>query len=189
MNRIFNLLLDGALTAPDRAGFFYHRAQLLSSDLVFQTSTEFTPFANPETQSNRSARDPTLNNPLREQSSMRNKYPSPSLPGTCSIFLCATALVSSVCALQQPFQPVETARALVKRQGGCIPNYYSCANQGAVFGDTCCQNGQSCKDISAWLPVFSRYHILTTWTQAALMRTTTQRAAQASKSRYNPSLI
>ncbi|KAK1757579.1 hypothetical protein QBC47DRAFT_451000 [Echria macrotheca] len=28
---------------------------------------------------------------------------------------------------------------------GCIANFYSCADQGAVFDGTCCQNGQSCR--------------------------------------------
>ncbi|KAK4224605.1 hypothetical protein QBC38DRAFT_14432 [Podospora fimiseda] len=62
--------------------------------------------------------------------------------------LLVIASASTVCAsLYQPFQPVQTAAPieLAKRQGGgCIPNFFSCANQGAVFNGVCCANGQTC---------------------------------------------
>ncbi|KAK1781358.1 hypothetical protein QBC45DRAFT_65005 [Copromyces sp. CBS 386.78] len=61
-------------------------------------------------------------------------------------------LVFSVHA-QQPFLPVETARAfsinegssnvLEKRQG-CISNFFSCSGVGAAFSDVCCQYGYTC---------------------------------------------
>jgi hypothetical protein len=51
--------------------------------------------------------------------------------------------VSTVCASLQPFLPVETAAAVAKRQA-CLSNFYSCADQGAVFNGICCQNGQRC---------------------------------------------
>lgn len=47
-------------------------------------------------------------------------------------------------AYLQPFQPVETAKTVAKRQSGCLTNFYSCADQGAGFRDVCCQNGQVC---------------------------------------------
>ena len=47
--------------------------------------------------------------------------------------------------LQQPFQPVETARVVQKRQG-CLADFYSCSDfGGAAFDGVCCQNGQTCK--------------------------------------------
>ncbi|KAK4165836.1 hypothetical protein QBC43DRAFT_377869 [Cladorrhinum sp. PSN259] len=61
--------------------------------------------------------------------------------------LLVLATASTVCASLQPFQPVQTAApaALAKRQtGGCIPNFFSCGNQGAVFNGICCANGQTC---------------------------------------------
>jgi len=57
--------------------------------------------------------------------------------------LLVIATASTVCASLQPFQPVQTAAAIAKRQG-CIANFYSCANQGAIFNGVCCQNGQTC---------------------------------------------
>lgn len=59
------------------------------------------------------------------------------------LLLMTLAFASAVGASLQPFRPVETAAPLVKRQG-CLPNFYSCADQGAVFSNICCQNGQRC---------------------------------------------
>ncbi|KAK0754077.1 hypothetical protein B0T18DRAFT_398445 [Schizothecium vesticola] len=58
----------------------------------------------------------------------------------------AALLVPQTHGLQQPFQPVETARVVQKRQGsGCLENFYSCAQYGAAFNGVCCQNGQTCR--------------------------------------------
>lgn len=68
------------------------------------------------------------------------------------------AAASSVGASQVPvpFLPVETTTATVpadqrpatvaqrQQQEGCIPNFFSCASEGASFNGACCQNGQSC---------------------------------------------
>ena len=56
----------------------------------------------------------------------------------------AALCVPQTRALQQPFQPVETARVIQKRQG-CIDNFYSCSEYGAAFNGVCCQNGQTCR--------------------------------------------
>ncbi|KAK4128308.1 hypothetical protein N657DRAFT_13628 [Parathielavia appendiculata] len=53
------------------------------------------------------------------------------------------AWTSAVCASLQPFRPVETGAAVVRRQA-CLANFHSCADQGAIFNGVCCQNGQSC---------------------------------------------
>lgn len=52
---------------------------------------------------------------------------------------------------QQPFLPVETARALSGAEGntlekrqGCISNFFSCSGVGAAFNDVCCQYGYTC---------------------------------------------
>ncbi|KAK0628142.1 hypothetical protein B0T17DRAFT_487771 [Bombardia bombarda] len=66
------------------------------------------------------------------------------------LLLLILAFATSVCAIQQrqPFQPVETAKPIAKRQSsqgqGCIANFFSCADQGAVFNGVCCQTGQRC---------------------------------------------
>lgn len=57
--------------------------------------------------------------------------------------LLVLTLASSAHASLQPFQPVETAAAVARRQA-CLENFYSCANQGPAFGGVCCQNGQLC---------------------------------------------
>ncbi|EAQ90800.1 hypothetical protein CHGG_02735 [Chaetomium globosum CBS 148.51] len=55
------------------------------------------------------------------------------------------AWASVVCASLQPFQPVETAAPVAKRQeSGCLANFFSCADQGPAFDGVCCQNGQRC---------------------------------------------
>jgi len=66
----------------------------------------------------------------------------------------AAVLVPQTHGLQQPFQPVETARVVQKRQGsGCLEDFYSCAQYGAAFNGVCCQNGQTCKScVSRELP-------------------------------------
>ncbi|KAM7197647.1 hypothetical protein V8F20_006537 [Naviculisporaceae sp. PSN 640] len=68
----------------------------------------------------------------------------------------SSILIPPACASQQPFLPVQTAQpiarrrdaaagsGLLKRQEGCIPNFYSCASQGNDFAGVCCQIGQSC---------------------------------------------
>ncbi|KAK3989208.1 hypothetical protein QBC44DRAFT_328207 [Cladorrhinum sp. PSN332] len=59
--------------------------------------------------------------------------------------LLVIATATTVCAsLNQPFQPVQTAAAPIAKRQGCIPNFFSCANQGAVFNGVCCANGQTC---------------------------------------------
>lgn len=73
---------------------------------------------------------------------MRNNRPV-LLSAPWGSLLLLVAAASSVCASLQPFRPVETAAIVAKRQG-CIANFYSCANQGAVFNGVCCQNGQAC---------------------------------------------
>ena len=62
-------------------------------------------------------------------------------------------LVFSVHA-QQPFLPVETARAIsindgsgsnvLEKRQGCISNFFSCSGVGAAFNDVCCQYGYTC---------------------------------------------
>lgn len=60
------------------------------------------------------------------------------------MLLLTLAWASAVRASLQPFQPVETAPALAKRQT-CLANFYSCADQGgAAFNGVCCHNGQQC---------------------------------------------
>ncbi|KAH6854384.1 hypothetical protein B0I37DRAFT_28875 [Chaetomium sp. MPI-CAGE-AT-0009] len=55
------------------------------------------------------------------------------------------AWTSVVCASLQPFQPVETAAPVAKRQqSSCLANFFSCADQGPAFDGVCCQNGQRC---------------------------------------------
>lgn len=55
------------------------------------------------------------------------------------------AWASVVCASLQPFQPVETAAPVAKRQqSACLANFFSCADQGPAFDGVCCQNGQRC---------------------------------------------
>jgi hypothetical protein len=81
----------------------------------------------------------------RTRTSMRSRRALPSPAPWIPICL-ALACISTVCASLQPFRPVETAPAAVaKRQAaGCLPNFYSCANQGPAFNGVCCQNGQLC---------------------------------------------
>lgn len=69
--------------------------------------------------------------------------------GTWQTFV-LSFLVFSVHA-QQPFLPVETARALSGAEGnalekrqGCISNFFSCSGVGAAFSDVCCQYGYTC---------------------------------------------
>ncbi|KAK1769890.1 hypothetical protein QBC33DRAFT_304040 [Phialemonium atrogriseum] len=68
-----------------------------------------------------------------------------SLLRRAATVLLFAAPLPTVCAYQQPFQPAETAGALARRQGGCLANFYSCADQGAAFNNICCQNGQVCR--------------------------------------------
>jgi hypothetical protein len=65
---------------------------------------------------------------------------SARVPGALLLVL---ACASAVCASLQPFQPVETAAAVAKRQT-CLDNFFSCADQGAAFNGICCQSGQRC---------------------------------------------
>ncbi|KAL2168459.1 hypothetical protein VTG60DRAFT_7261 [Thermothelomyces hinnuleus] len=58
--------------------------------------------------------------------------------------LLVLAWASATCSSMQPFQPVETAAAIARRQQSCIANFFSCADQGPAFEGTCCQNGQRC---------------------------------------------
>ncbi|KAK4449391.1 hypothetical protein QBC34DRAFT_404804 [Podospora aff. communis PSN243] len=61
-------------------------------------------------------------------------------------FLLAAAVTLPVAA-EQAFFPVQTPHPqakLVRRQD-CIPNFYSCADQGPAFNGVCCQNGQRCR--------------------------------------------
>ncbi|KAK4105974.1 hypothetical protein N658DRAFT_2390 [Parathielavia hyrcaniae] len=69
----------------------------------------------------------------------------PSHVGTSGSTLVLFALVwaSAVGASLRPFQPVETGAAVVRRQS-CLADFYSCADQGAIFNGICCQSGQSC---------------------------------------------
>lgn len=62
-------------------------------------------------------------------------------------------LVLSVHA-QQPFLPVETARAfsirndnsnnILEKRQGCISNFFSCSGVGAAFSDVCCPYSYTC---------------------------------------------
>ncbi|KAL2137063.1 hypothetical protein VTI74DRAFT_9669 [Chaetomium olivicolor] len=60
--------------------------------------------------------------------------------GALTLFL---AWTSTVFASLQPFLPAETAAPVAKRQA-CLADFFSCADQGAVFNGVCCQNGQRC---------------------------------------------
>ncbi|EGO53883.1 hypothetical protein NEUTE1DRAFT_88612 [Neurospora tetrasperma FGSC 2508] len=60
---------------------------------------------------------------------------------------------SPIVHAQQPFMPVETARALsgstlegnvLEKRQGCISNFFSCSGVGAAFSDVCCQYGYTC---------------------------------------------
>ncbi|KAL2255990.1 hypothetical protein VTK26DRAFT_2381 [Humicola hyalothermophila] len=73
---------------------------------------------------------------------MKNRRPL-RISAFRDLLLVSTAWVSTVCASLQPFLPAETAGAIAKRQE-CIPNFYSCADQGDAFIGVCCQNGQRC---------------------------------------------
>ncbi|KAK3906224.1 hypothetical protein C8A05DRAFT_40960 [Staphylotrichum tortipilum] len=64
-------------------------------------------------------------------------------PGRLLNLLLVLAWISAVHARLQPFQPVETATVVAKRQT-CLANFFSCADQGAAFNNICCQNGQKC---------------------------------------------
>lgn len=70
----------------------------------------------------------------------------PSSLARLGLAFAMAALLVPTHGLQQPFQPVETARVVQKRQGsGCIDDFYSCSQYGAAFNGVCCQNGQTCK--------------------------------------------
>lgn len=70
--------------------------------------------------------------------------PSAQCPGgLLAVTLTLLAWVSVACASLQPFQPVETAAVVAKRQA-CLANFFSCADQGAAFNSICCENGQRC---------------------------------------------
>jgi hypothetical protein len=69
------------------------------------------------------------------------RAPHARTPGGLCLVL---AWASAVCASVQPFRPVETAVPVAKRQQSCLANFFSCADQGAVFAGVCCQNGQRC---------------------------------------------
>ncbi|KAL2157428.1 hypothetical protein VTH06DRAFT_6120 [Thermothelomyces fergusii] len=73
---------------------------------------------------------------------MRSKG-GPHAPGLGGLLL-VLAWASATCASMQPFQPVETAGAIARRQQSCLDNFFSCADQGPAFDGTCCQNGQRC---------------------------------------------
>ncbi|KAK3310308.1 uncharacterized protein B0T15DRAFT_32653 [Chaetomium strumarium] len=72
---------------------------------------------------------------------IRRPLPFASPPSLLLLILAWTAAVSGNL---QPFRPVETAAAIAKRQG-CLPDFFSCADQGAAFSNVCCQNGQRCQ--------------------------------------------
>ncbi|KAK4245638.1 hypothetical protein C7999DRAFT_16178 [Corynascus novoguineensis] len=63
------------------------------------------------------------------------------IPG-CLLLVLAWASATS--ASMQPFQPVETAATIARRQQSCLADFFSCADQGPAFDGTCCQNGQRC---------------------------------------------
>ncbi|GAB1311204.1 Gpi-anchored protein [Madurella fahalii] len=73
---------------------------------------------------------------------MKTRRPLP-LPALWALLFLALISAPSVCASLQPFQPVETAAVVAKRQA-CLENFYSCANQGPEFNGICCQNDQRC---------------------------------------------
>ncbi|KAL2154102.1 hypothetical protein VTH82DRAFT_2778 [Thermothelomyces myriococcoides] len=58
--------------------------------------------------------------------------------------LLVLACASATCASMQPFQPVETAAPIARRQESCLADFFSCADQGPAFDGTCCRNGQRC---------------------------------------------
>ncbi|KAK3397667.1 hypothetical protein B0T20DRAFT_226378 [Sordaria brevicollis] len=69
--------------------------------------------------------------------------------GTWQAFVLSFLVLSA--HAQQPFLPVETARALSGAEGnalekrqGCISNFFSCSGVGAAFDDVCCQYGYTC---------------------------------------------
>ncbi|KAK4144634.1 uncharacterized protein C8A04DRAFT_27570 [Dichotomopilus funicola] len=97
------------------------------------------------------------------------------------LLLTLAAWPSSVCArVQQPFQPVQTAApaavraavppahavAFAKRQE-CLTNFFSCADQGAVFNGVCCQNGQRCALDEANSPACCPFNAVCTGTAPA----------------------
>lgn len=68
-------------------------------------------------------------------------------------FLVFSLSQSPIVHAQQPFMPVETARALsgstlegnvLEKRQGCISNFFSCSGVGAAFSDVCCQYGYTC---------------------------------------------
>lgn len=76
-------------------------------------------------------------------SKMKTRRPTPAgTPPLVPLILLTWA--SAVCANLQPFLPVETATPLAKRQTSCLADFFSCADQGAVFNGVCCQTGQRC---------------------------------------------
>ena len=66
--------------------------------------------------------------------------------------------LSTLCALtaaQQVFLPVATGAAAVldrRQTTGCLANFYSCATEGAIFSNICCQYGQICTTDAASNP-------------------------------------
>jgi hypothetical protein len=110
--------------------------------------------------------------PLRHRSMRRKQLGS---------FLLAAAVTSSVSA-EQPFFPAQTPypQAKLVRRQDCIPNFYSCADQGPAFNGVCCQNGQRCEPSSCHQVGINILTSVSRNCQVVLMRTTNQPAAQSS---------
>lgn len=79
-----------------------------------------------------------------QQSDFRMSVKGRSRARSLGDLLLVLACASATCASMQPFQPVETAAPIARRQESCLADFFSCADQGPAFDGTCCRNGQRC---------------------------------------------